>query len=664
MTSNTAEPLREVSSPGPYSDAPSGPTFAPPAAPCAAGTGSELAAIDDAAGTAAEVSPPAQPAAAAIDEVRRALSGALGQERLRLLTELTALHESLGEIAQARHYCEQALLLQPDDTARVYQCTEMCVVQEAWSDALVLLERLAARQSRAEVRAGYRWLAAGIRERKLGDDAGAIAQLSAALRDAPGDARVAASLERLLAARGAWSELADCHIWRLRHLERAGEHRRDARFARHFGALVELCPRLDDPGQAARALDAAISLGDPQEDRPRLLALYHASEPAVLARTIAARQEHLGHHKSRAAGYRVLADLYAASGHPRAAAACEAALALLERRTGDAAALIPPRPGLQQLDGRHWRELRHRDEDPRLGRILVLLGPALLRASAPDWRASIAGTERLTPRSRHAALLTRLRMLLCTMGLPALNACCDPHQEQPVRLVLGRRHGRLVPAVVFGRAALDAAADSTDTVFALARQLTFLRADRAVRLLGDPRGAVAAALQAAIDFGTAPAGTASPALVAALDETQRIELRLLGSCLAATGEPVPRQVRRWCHAIERTAIRAGFLVAGDLVACVRRLEEERRLPARVTASGMALDLIWFSITSTSLAAHRLLEDAPQVADAAANPAAAAPARAAGPTEAVAAVPADRAGVAPCDRAEPPHASADAGPAPA
>jgi len=124
------------------------------------------------------------------------------------------------------------------------------------------------------------------------------------------------------------------------------------------------------------------------------------------------------------------------------------------------------------------------------------------------------------------------------------------------------------------------------------RQLADLRTDRIARLLCPRAGELAQIIELAI----APSGDAKGSrwLSTSLHPVELEQARSIGARLRERDVHPMTAAGSWLAATERAADRLGFVIAGDLQACVRLIEGEPESDARVT------DLVWSSVTEDVL----------------------------------------------------------------
>ena len=193
------------------------------------------------------------------------LEGELGEEPAVLeVVRRTAeiFDHQLGERAEAQKHYRRLFDARPDDreVARVYEGA--LERWGAWRELRELIDEQAGRAVEPGPRVALLRRSAKLDEEQLDEAGRAIGSLREALEVEPGDATVAAELERLLAVTGQWHDLADVLGARLETLDEGGE-----RYAVILRLAQILETRMEDP---AGAVDRyAEVLGVPEGGRTR-----------------------------------------------------------------------------------------------------------------------------------------------------------------------------------------------------------------------------------------------------------------------------------------------------------------------------------------------------------------------------------------------------------
>ncbi|MBV9948635.1 MAG: hypothetical protein JOZ69_17435 [Myxococcales bacterium] len=259
-------------------------------------------------------------------------------------------------------------------------------------------------------------------------------------------------------------------------------------------------------------------------------------------------------------------------------AAGEAERTTYERRRPQG--LIKPATSLS-ADG--WRLLFHPDEELLTGQIFGVIVPAMLMGRVSTLRRD-KELVRLDPVKKQDPGTSTLQAVRCfawaarILGLALPSLYADPAEPCVVEMVPA-----LPPAVRLGAGALSGR-NPLELAFIAGRHLSWYREEHFIRLLvrsiPDLEDLFLAALSiasAGVPLSQAVKGRVAP-LASAIEpmlEPAAVD-RLRGHFLRFLDEGGRTNLRRWAEAAERTAARAGLLLANDLHVAHRIFEEEAR----------------------------------------------------------------------------------------
>jgi len=313
--------------------------------------------------------------------------------------------------------------------------------------------------------------------------------------------------------------------------------------------------------------------------------------------------------------YRELYRIYAARGElDRQWCVAQALVALGEANPEQAGVferhraqgLITPRGGVTPQAWQAW--LLHPEAEPLTGQIFGVIAPALLLGRVSALRRE-GKLHQPTPESRQdpqKATVMAVRAVpwaAAILGLSAPIMHIEPDREGgyehvpavPPLTVLGRR-------VLSGRSQLELA-------FCAGRHLAFYRPEHYVRTLWSAVPDLEDLFLAALAIGNVKLPIAedlrrrvapiAAALEPMLDLPQVDALREL--YLRFVEEGGRTNLMRWCAAVDKTACRAGLLLAGDLATALAVLE-----PEEGKGGPLAKDLLVFSVSDRYAALRRAL----------------------------------------------------------
>jgi hypothetical protein len=209
-----------------------------------------------------------------------------------------------------------------------------------------------------------------------------------------------------------------------------------------------------------------------------------------------------------------------------------------------------------------------------------------------------------------------LRLAANALGVPIPELEVAPEQREPVRWALCLDGGRVAPLLRVGGPLLDDKRADSEIAFIAGHEVALLRPARVIRWLLPLPEQLGHMIEAALTIGAASRGpTAAAGELAttvaglrreltpmALDQLAGVGLRLAESPRA----PI-ELAREWLIASDRSAVRAGLAISGDLAASKAALEawtaNEDPMPRRV------VDLLWSSVTEDLFAVEAHLVSA-------------------------------------------------------
>ena len=524
------------------------------------------------------------------------------EEKATRFAALGDRYVELGDPATAREMYREALGHRPGDHLLLTKFLHLVAEDGDWSYALDLVQRLVDTEKDPKVRARYRHTAAMIARDELTDHDLAMSLYEQSLEDDPSAFAVADELEALIASLNDYDDLVRFYYKRLEHV-RVVEGREGERL-RLWDRLASLCMALDRTDDALAAYEVGLSLA-PESDKLnrhiRLAEIY--TQTNNFPQAIVQHQGILKYDKRRAASYEALRVLYSRTKQPEKALACADALTAFGEHPikdrilalfGQGGTNAPASPPSRTLTNEDWLTLSRIDVDLQLSALFALVAPAF----AAD-RARMRPPHGLPAREQDVppAIAKVLAQVVKVFGVSSPPVYLDRDQIAPCALTMRVRNGVLVPVLVIGRPALDDQIGDAELAFAIARQLADLRNDRIARLLCPRPGELAQIIELAT---STEASHSSKWLTSSLHPVELDQANALGARLRERGIAPLRAALDWVAATERAADRIGFVVVGDLAACVRVLERDQT-GDRVT------ELVWSSVTEDVLAVRGRVE---------------------------------------------------------
>jgi hypothetical protein len=413
--------------------------------------------------------------------------------------------------------------------------------------------------------------------------------------------------------------LAAFYYRRLGHV-RDDEGRSGERL-RLWDRLGEICLALDRRDDALVAFEVGVKL-EPNDlvRRQKLADLYTEGDRRYAGDAIAQHQAILRGDKRRLASYEALRTLYRRTGQAQKARACDDALAIVGMQVVDDKDPAPPKdesrrgidalfeyetPGeqvrtIRPLNNDDWIALSKFDVDVQLSALFALLAPAFA-AERARLNPPAAGPAKKDAREQDVPppIAKVLAKVLVAFGIPWPTVWLDRDQATAAVLAMRPREGALVPVLTLGRHALERMVADDELAFLLARQLADLRSERMARLLCPRATDLAQIVELAVAMNSD--ARHSGKLLQTVHPAELDQALAIGARLRDRGLDPARAAIDWLAATERAADRIGFVVVGDLAACVHALEREPNAEQRI------IELVWSSVTEDVLEVRSRLE---------------------------------------------------------
>jgi hypothetical protein len=250
---------------------------------------------------------------------------------------------------------------------------------------------------------------------------------------------------------------------------------------------------------------------------------------------------------------------------------------LYEERRGDA--LIRPKT---PVSSEAWvRLLAHPDQEPTASAIFSVVAPAVLLGRVSNLRRDkklprFDETKRQDPAQSTVQAVRAFAWAAATLGMTTPPIYVDPEWDGGARLELA-----MPPVIRMGAHALSGR-NAAELAFLVGRQLAWHRAENLVRLLVPEVPALEEVFLAALSIGNPglPMNEKMRQLVVPIAQAIEPILepaavdRLRGHFLRFVEEGGRTNLQRWAHAVDRTAARAGLLLANDLSAAAAMLALE------------------------------------------------------------------------------------------
>ena len=541
-------------------------------------------------------------------------------ERAQLWDELgDILREKLHDSADAVACYTKALAIQPERRQTLYKMLDYYSQGKQWAKAVETLETLSGLETEPTIRARCRYTLAAIYRDEVKDNAKAVAVFTQVLEDDPMFVRAFDAIERMLTESRSWKDLARAYRRQLKRLPAEAPTEFKLRLWDALAAVA--IKHLKNRESAVLALEVAAKLDHDNFARQEQLAqLYQESGPSAVNKTIAQHQMLISKRPDRVASYQALAPLFYQMGAHDRMWCVAAALVYLGKADPPLASFYESyRPSqLPNLAGKMneelWRKILHPAEDPYIGALLGLLGPAIAMSSASPHKA--VGLDRggridlSGPAWPHAAAL---RYVANTIEATLPDVFLKKDAPGTVSIVNLKEKNTLTPALVVGPG-FDQWSRQSEVIFDLAKRMVLMRWERFPRFaLGTP-ALLEIAVRAGLLLGGSPIGNGphgdevdkmakilDPLLLPAL----RAELKVVAKrFVEARGDKL--DMLAWIVAADLTAGRAALTLCGDLGAAARVIAVEPSGQSPLPARERINDLLAFSVSEDHFAVRAAL----------------------------------------------------------
>ncbi|HEU0034569.1 MAG TPA: SIR2 family protein [Kofleriaceae bacterium] len=553
------------------------------------------------------------------------------ERRSKLFEEIGDLQrERLRDLSAATSAYAAGLQLAGSSRVLLHKLLETYTEQRQWRKAIETLDQLSAQETSQDRRARFHYTAAVIARDEIKDAELAVDRFHAALDDAPFTPKAFDGIEKLLADRKDWKNLARAYR---RQLKRMGDDAPTEVLVSLWTKLGDTClDHLGDSEAATEAYQVACELAPDDIARHEQLAdLYLEAGEARRHEAIAELQFLLGHAPDRVELYKALALLYRAE-HELDKAWCVAqALVFLGAASDEEKMLYlkfrPSRftPAPRRLTEELWQKaVIHPQEDRHVGAIFSSTLGALAATSAqpisafgltPDTRADLDRDPRAVSR-----VVKYVSGLLAIDPAPMVWLQESGDGLRVANTVgIGAERQRLVPSLLVG-APLIGKTDERELAFEVGKRMAYLRPERFVTLaLGTlPKLETAFAASVLASGAKVSAHDGQPFLQVASDEAKKLagalRQQVPGPLLEQVGELSKKVTGRlgnglvssWRTATDLTANRVGFIVANDLETAAKAIATEGAALSSLPVKDRLRDLLSYAVSESYFQVRRHL----------------------------------------------------------
>nr|MBA2538892.1 hypothetical protein [Deltaproteobacteria bacterium] len=538
------------------------------------------------------------------------------------------LRERLRDVAGATGaYCS-GLELSPNSRVLLHKLLEAFTEQRQWRRAIETLDQLSAQEASPDRRARYHYTAAVIARDELKDAELAVDKFHAALDDAPLTPKAFDGVEKLLADRKDWKNLARAYR---RQLKRMGEDAPIPALVELWTKLGDVCvDHLNDAEAATEAYQVASELAPEDMARHEQLAdLYLEAGEARRHEAIAELQLLLNHQPDRVELYKALALLYRAE-HELDKAWCVAQALVFLGAASDEEKLLYERfrpsqfqPAPRRLTEELWQKaIIHPREDRHVGAIFTSTLGALAGGTAQPITAFGLTADTRVDLDRDPRAVTRIvKYVTSVLAIDPAPMVWLQEGGDGLRVAntvgLGAERQRLVPSLLVG-ASLIGKSDERELAFEVGKRMAYLRPERFVTLALGSLPKLEAAFAASVLAGGKNVTAHDGKPFSGNEESQTLAKTLRQQVprplLEQVGELSSKLSGRvgngliagWRTATDLTANRVGFVVSNDLETAAKAIATEGAALSSLSVKDRLRDLLSFAVSEAYFNVRRHL----------------------------------------------------------
>jgi tetratricopeptide (TPR) repeat protein len=556
-------------------------------------------------------------------EHQRTLATVSGdEEQARLLEEIGDIYfDKLEDPLEAAAAYQSALDSSPRKRTLLSKLLDLYSQQKAWQKAVEVISKLCDLEQDQAKRAKYHYTAAVLYRDELKDDAHAIEHFNKTLDDAPDMTKAFEAQEKLLTAKEDWKNLARAYRRMIKRLPPDGLTDLRLKLWQGFGDIA--LNRLNDSESAIAAFEVAATLDPKNPSRQETLAgLYLQAGPDYTDKAIAAQQAVLARNPGGLTTYRTLRKLYGETKQLDKMWCLCGALCFLKKADAEEQrfyeqmrpkTLVPAR---RKITEDLWQKaIMHPDEDRALAATFARLSPAVaLLKAQPAETFGLKRKER-AELTDERPIVKLFRYACQTLDLVPPDLYLREGSAPSVQVANAAEKGQLKPAFVFSGPVADKLRER-ETLFEMGKRLAFLRPERFLRYAWPTAAEIECALRGmllALQLPIpAPAPGADPA------EPERIARELRKSYLPQVFEPLGQLARKWLAgrtqldmtqwlgAVDLTASRVGFILAGDFETAARLVSKEPPSSSPLQAKDRLKHLLAYSVSEDYFTVRRHL----------------------------------------------------------
>ncbi|MFI5302039.1 MAG: tetratricopeptide repeat protein, partial [Polyangiales bacterium] len=546
-----------------------------------------------------------------------------GEERFALLNEIGAIWADHDKnLPKAIEALEEALDLQPDNHVLMHKLLELYQGNSSWTKMIETIERISNLETKADRKAKYLYTIAQLYRDKENDPIKAVENFNASLDQDSSNLKAFEAISKLLTQAKEWKQLERSYRKMLHRI--AGANNVDLEFTLWHGLGLIYRDRLLQPDASIEAFKMSSKIRpEEMQERQILAELYEKNNKLELA--VAELQDILSRDAMRVDPYQALYKLYLKSGQYDRAWCIAAALAFLKKADAEQMAFFEDRrpKGMLQfrarMDNEQWvKNVFHPEEDKILGKIYEMVTPAARTAKLLQLRAArqlpdVPAKFRQDPASTTVTFAKAFFGAAQLLGVPS-----------PVLYVRNDVPGALTiaamdpPSSVAGATVLSGYTPQ-ELMFLIGKHLTYYRGEHYLKTLFPSLTELKTFLLAAVKIvqpafplppeAEKPVTQLAQELTKYMQPVQADGLRLVVKHFVDGGAKA--DIKRWMQTSDITAIRAGFVICGDLELAAKLIKQEQFVAGDLSPSDKLKELIQYSVSEQYFAVRTALGIATQ-----------------------------------------------------
>ncbi len=533
------------------------------------------------------------------------------EARCRLLSNIAeAWLERTSDAPRAVEALEEALRIRPDDRRLLHRLLPLQEASEDWQGVCDTIRRIVALDDDGKRCAKYLHTVGNISQEQLGDPEEALAAYEGALDRDPTHLESFEQIDRILTRHKSWVALDESYR---RMIARADARDEKLLFTLWHGLGCLRRDRLGDPRASSEAFRVASRLRpDDSHERQILAQVYQATDRTDLA--IAELHQAIDREPLGPAPYRSLYALYARTGMLDRACCVAGALRYLgvaeAEHLGCLAELV--KAGVPSFRAPMSEELWRRSvvhplRDAYVGEIFAVAAPTAraIRDAAMRAQGSLPPSLGLAEDPQQ----TRLPAALVTLGLSRVLGIEAPRIHVRPDFVGTVGFVRGIPDATVVGGALLSGCSVAELAFVVGKHLAQRKGELGVRADLPSLSELTTLLCAAITVGgesptSLELASTARALGDSMDAGARASIRAV--VLRARESGVKLDPQRWLQGAELTAVRAAFILSGDLRVAGKVLRAEVLTPGDLPASEKMKELLRYSVSRAYFDVRRAL----------------------------------------------------------